>query len=166
MTEKVAMLKKINFKKVFIGLLISLVVCQFIRIDKSNLTVYNVLDIRTITKSPPEISAMLKASCYDCHSNEVVYPWYTNVAPVSWWIKNHVNEGVHHLNFSIWATYKSRRMDKKLKECVEMIEEGEMPMTSYTIMHEDAKLSESQKNTLIAWFNSLRTHESDKPKEK
>ncbi len=160
------MLKKLPFKQIGLGLLMILIICQFFRIDKTNLTVHNVLDIASITKATPEIMAMLKTACYDCHSNEVVYPWYTNIAPVSWWIKNHVNEGCHHLNFSLWGTYKSRRMDKKLKECAEMIEEGEMPMTSYTLMHGEAKLSKEQKEKLIAWFTSLRTYEADKPKEK
>jgi hypothetical protein len=160
------MLKKIKLKKVLILLLIVFVVMQFFRIDKGNMKVYNVLDFVEITKASPEIRSILKTSCYDCHSNEVVYPWYTNIAPLSWWIKQHINEGSRHLNFSIWGMYKSRRMDKKLKECVEMIEEGEMPMTSYTLIHSTAKLSDQQKAILIAWFNSLRTGESDKPRNK
>ena len=159
------MKKKINFKNIGISLIVILVIIQFIRIDKTNSPIYPSIDFITITKANLEIASILKTSCYDCHSNEVIYPWYTNIAPVSWWIKNHVNEGTHHLNFSYWATYNSRRMDKKLRECVEMINEDEMPMYSYTLMHKTASLSKEQKTLLINWFNSLRTHESDKPKK-
>jgi len=159
------MLKKITLKKIGIALLSLLIIFQFFRINKTNPAVDKFQDFIIITKAPPEIAAMLRVSCYDCHSNEVTYPWYTNIAPFSWWIKQHVNEGSRHLNFSVWGTYKSRKADKKLKECVENIEEGEMPMTSYTLMHSNARLSSEQKATLEAWFNSLRTHESDKPKK-
>lgn len=160
-------MKKIKLTKKNIGITLIgiLIFIQIIRIDKTNLKVYPPLDFISITKPNNEITSLLKNACYDCHSNEVKYPWYTNIAPVSWWIKHHINEGSHHLNFSIWGTYKSRRMDHKLKECIEMIEEGEMPMYSYTIMHSESKLSKAQQELLINWFKSLRTFESDKPKK-
>ncbi len=159
------MKKKFTLKNIGIALIVILVVSQFIRIDKTNPPSEAANDFITITKPSEEIAGILKASCYDCHSHQTVYPWYTNIAPVSWWIKNHVNEGSHHLNFSLWGTYKSRRMDHKLEECVEMVEEGEMPMSSYTLIHGNAKLSKEQQTALVSWFNSLRTHESDKPEE-
>ena len=139
-------------------------IAQFIRIDKSNKDSRPEEDILFMTQPGAEISNILRESCYDCHSNEVIYPWYTNIAPVSWWIKHHVNEGTHHLNFSEWRNYTSRKADHKLEECVEMIEEDEMPMGSYTLMHGNAILSKQQRALLIEWFSSLRTYESEQVK--
>lgn len=158
------MKKHFTFKKISLVIIVLLVIAQFFRIDKSTKAHDAGKDFISMTIAPDEIAIMLKTSCYDCHSNQPVYPWYTNIAPVSWWIKHHINEGSHHLNFSEWGTYSSRKQDHKLEECVEMVEENEMPMSSYTLMHGNAKLSEQQKKQLTDWFNSLRTHESDKPK--
>ena len=95
---------------------------------------------------------MLKETCYDCHSNETKYPWYSNIAPISWLVADHRNEARHHLNFSIWGDYSQKRKDHKLEECIEMVQEGEMPMDSYTWFHPEAKLTEDQKQYLLEWF--------------
>lgn len=158
-------MKKLSFKKIGLALLIIFVVMQFFRIDKTNPPLDPANDFISVTKPSAEIAAILKTSCYDCHSNEVNYPWYTNIAPFSWWIKHHVNEGNDELNFSEWGTFKPRRMDHKLKEGIELLEEDEMPLASYTWMHGDAKLSADQKQKLVEFFKSLRTGESDKPRE-
>ncbi|MDO9000908.1 MAG: heme-binding domain-containing protein [Bacteroidota bacterium] len=150
------MLKKITLKKIVIALIFLLVIFQFFRIDKSTKPIDLKLDFISITNASPEISGILKTSCYDCHSNQPSYPWYTNIAPISWWIKHHINEGSHHLNFSEWESYSLKRKNHKLEECVEMVEEDEMPMTSYTIMHGNAKLNASQKQLLLSWFKSLK----------
>lgn len=159
------MLRKLNFKKIAFGLITLLIIMQLFRIDKSQKTSDSNHDFAIVLQANPEISQLLKNSCYDCHSNQVNYPWYTNIAPISWWIKHHINEGSHHLNFSEWGTYSLRKADHKLEECVEMIESGEMPMESYLWMHSNAKLSKEQQQLLIDFFNSKRNHESDKPKE-
>lgn len=145
--------KKCIFQIVF-GVLI---IIQFFRIDKTIKPINTKTDYISVAQTNPEISTILKNACYDCHSNQPTYPWYTNIAPVSWWIKNHVNEGSHHLNFSEWETYTSKRKDHKLEECIEMIEEGEMPMNSYTWMHGEAKLTNAQRTLLIDWFKADRT---------
>lgn len=130
---------------------------QFIRISKVNPEIITENDFLVSVNASPEISSLIKTSCYDCHSNETTYPWYTNIAPVSWWIKHHINEGREELNFSEWSTFKEKRKNHKLEECVEMIEENEMPMSSYTLLHKNAALSEEQKQKLILFFQSLRT---------
>lgn len=150
------MLKKITIKKIVIVIIGLLLIFQLFRIDKTTKPVDTTTDFISVTQSRPEVASILKTSCYDCHSNQPVYPWYTNIAPLSWWIKNHINEGSEHLNFSEWGTYKLKRKDHKLEECVEMIEEGEMPMTSYTLIHGNAKLNDTQKTLLINWFKDLR----------
>lgn len=148
-----------------LALLVVFVLIQFLRIDKTNPPVQPDADFITRTHAVAGIAHVLKTSCYDCHSNETAYPWYTNVAPVSWWLKNHISEARQHLNFSEWGTYSSRKADHKLKECVDMTLEGEMPLSSYTWMHRDALLSEEQKQALVIFFESQRTYESDKEKE-
>ena len=144
--------KKCIFQIVF-GVLI---IIQFFRIDKTIKPINTKTDYISVAQTNPEISTILKNACYDCHSNQPTYPWYTNIAPVSWWIKNHINEGSRHLNFSEWETYTSKRKDHKLEECIEMIEEGEMPMNSYTWMHGEAKLTNAQRTLLIDWFKAER----------
>jgi len=149
-------LKKITKKRVALAILFLLIIFQFFRIDKTTKPVDINADIISVTHADAEVTAILKVSCYDCHSNQPSYPWYTNVAPVSWWIKHHINEGSHHLNFSEWGNYSQKKKDHKLDECIEMVEADDMPMSSYTLMHKDATLSELQKKKLIDWFTSIK----------
>jgi len=143
-------------KKIVIGFAVLFVLIQFIRIDKTNPPVDLQEDYIVVTNAPEEIADMLKSSCYDCHSNESKYPWYSNVAPVSWWLKDHINEGRDELNFSKWGSYETKRKRHKMEESIEMIEEGEMPLPPYTITHSDAKLSELQKQKLVDWFTYIK----------
>jgi hypothetical protein len=154
--------KSFSLKKIMLVLMIIIVLIQFIRIDKTNPSLTEETDFVNVKHPPEGIANLIKVSCYDCHSNETIYPWYTNIAPVSWWIKDHINEARHHLNFSEWGTYSSKKADHKLKECVEMVQEGEMPLYSYTLMHSNSSLNEDQKHALSVWFESLRTYESEK----
>lgn len=151
------MKKKLTLKNIAIFLVFLFLVIQSIRIDKTTESVNPTTDFITLTSANAEVANTLKIACYDCHSNQPTYPWYTNIAPVSWWIKHHINEGSQHLNFSIWGTYSEKRKNHKLEECIEMIEEGEMPMDSYTWMHSEAKLSNTQKQLLIDWFKAERS---------
>ncbi|MCB0689052.1 MAG: heme-binding domain-containing protein [Saprospiraceae bacterium] len=139
-------------KKVLVGLLIVLILIQFIRIDKANPSADPAQDIITILQPPEELADLMKVSCYDCHSYHTSYPWYTNIAPFSFWIKQHINEGRHHLNFSEWGTYTDKRAHHKLEECYEEVLEGHMPLPSYTWMHADAKLSDEERKALAGWF--------------
>lgn len=151
------MKKYFTIKNIAIFLVFLFLTIQSIRIDKTTVPVNPETDFIALTSANAEIAGMLKTACYDCHSNQPTYPWYTNIAPVSWWIKHHINEGSQHLNFSIWGTYKEKRKNHKLNECVEMIEEGEMPMSSYTIMHGEAKLTDAQKLQLVEFFKAQKT---------
>ena len=145
---------KLSLKRIGIAFIVVFIVIQVFRINKTITPVNEQTDFMAVTQTNPEVATILKNACYDCHSNQPTYPWYMSVAPVSWWIKNHINEGSKHLNFSIWQTYTVKRKDHKLEECVEMIEEGEMPMNSYTWMHPEAKLTDAQKQLLIDWFKA------------
>jgi len=143
-------------KKIGLILLGVFVVMQFFRITKTNVPVVASNDFIEITNPSPEVKEILKSACYDCHSNESRYPWYSEVAPVSWWLQHHIDEGKEHLNFSIWGTYSEKRADHKLEECAEEVEEGEMPLNSYTWTHSDARLTAEQKELMEDFFNSLR----------
>ncbi len=142
-------------KKLIISLLVIIVLIQFVRVDKTNPPVDATQDFITVTQAPIEIASLLKTACYDCHSNETTYPWYFNVAPFSWWAKDHVNDGRKHLNFSVWSTYKKERQLHKLDELYTEVEEGEMPLTSYTLMHGAAKLTPEQTKILTDWLKTV-----------
>ncbi|UTW66970.1 heme-binding domain-containing protein [bacterium SCSIO 12643] len=143
-------------KRILLGLVILFLGMQLFRIDMENPTVNYEHDFISMMNPPAEVEAILRTSCYDCHSNETNYPWYSNVAPVSWWVEHHIEEGREELNFSEWGTYDAERKDHKLEECAEEVEEGEMPLQPYTITHGDAKLTDEQKELLEEWFNSVR----------
>ncbi|MBJ2172940.1 heme-binding domain-containing protein [Aureibaculum sp. A20] len=143
-------------KKIVIGLLLVIVAIQFYRPEKNISIETPDTDFLVVNGTDANLAATIKASCYDCHSNNTAYPWYAEVAPVSWWVANHVNDGKKHFNFSIWDTYSDKKKDHKLEENIEMIEEKEMPLESYLPMHPEAKLSEEQQKELIAYFKEVK----------
>ncbi len=143
-------------KRILLGIVIVFLGMQLFRIDMKNPSVNYQDDFITMMNPPAEVETILRTSCYDCHSNETSYPWYSNVAPVSWWVEHHIEEGREELNFSEWGTYDAERKDHKLEECAEEVEEGEMPLQPYTITHDEAKLTGAQKELMEEWFNSVR----------
>jgi hypothetical protein len=138
-------------KKIGLALAVVLVVIQFIPMIKNQGQEWGSTDITTVVNTPEAIKQILHTSCNDCHSNSTVYPWYTKVQPFGFWINHHVEDGVRHLNFSEFAKYTSKRKMHKLDEVVEMLEEHEMPLTSYTIIHKNAVLTSQQTADLITW---------------
>ncbi len=142
-------------RKILIVLLVVLVLIQFIRPEK-NQSGDNSRSITTAYAVPDTIQAILQTSCYDCHSNYTTYPWYDRIQPVAWWLARHIDEGKEHLNFSEFAAYSPKKQAHKLEETAEMIEEGEMPLNSYTWIHTDAKLSKEQAGMLTNWAKSLQ----------
>lgn len=111
-------------------------------------------DISKVYPIPADVQKLLKVACNDCHSNNTQYPWYTNIQPVGWWMAHHVNEGKEELNFNEYASYSPKRQRNKLKRIREEVEEDEMPLGSYTIIHRDARLTAQQKDLLIKWIDS------------
>lgn len=145
-----------NLKNILLGLAGVFVIMQFFQINKTNPPVRQEQDFITLSQPPEKIEQILRTACYDCHSHETSYPWYTNVAPISWWIRHHIDEGREHLDFSVWAEYDAEKQDHKLEECVEEVEQGKMPLSSYTIVHRKAELSETERRELAEWFSSIR----------
>jgi hypothetical protein len=137
---------------VLLGLLGVFVLVQFIPVDRSTPEMMPGQDFLTVVNAPAEMATLIKDACYDCHSYQTEYPWYSKVAPVSFWIQQHINEGREHLNFAIWSTYPAERAAHKLEECWEEVEEGHMPLPSFTWLHPEGRLSEGQQSALAQWF--------------
>lgn len=109
-------------------------------------------DFLAVANPPETVKINIKNSCYDCHSNQTVYPWYNNVAPVSWLISRDIKEGRKELNFSEWAQYSEKRKAKKLDETIEQIEKNKMPLWFYKPLHPLSSLNEQQKDEIIKWL--------------
>lgn len=139
-------------KKIFIGLIVLLVIAQFFRIDKTNPPVVAANDILNSSSAPDNIKSMMKAACYDCHSNETKYPWYMDIAPISWWTKGHVNNARGSLNYSEWTGYSAEAKKHKLEESALKVRKKWMPISSYLIAHPEARISEEERETLAKWF--------------
>ena len=144
--------KMIRF--VLIVALIALVVIQFIRPDKNQGGYESVMAFENETKPSVEVAAILKNNCYDCHSNQTQYPWYAEIAPISYWLDEHIEHGTGHFNVSEWNTYSVKKKDHKLEELIEMVEAGEMPLDSYTWLH--GNLSEEETKLLLQWAGLAR----------
>lgn len=148
--------KKMNIvKKIMMGLLVALVAIQFIHPAKNINPEMSAQHIAKTYQVPDSVQHILEKACYDCHSNNTKYPWYNNIQPVAWWLNNHVQEGKEELNFSEFGTYPLKRQSGKLKKAAHEVEDGGMPMSSYTWIHKDAILTPAEKELFMAWANSL-----------
>lgn len=141
--------------KIIISLIVFLVAIQFIKIDRAVPEDFQDYDFMVYNNVSTEMSTLIKTSCYDCHSYETKYPWYSQIAPVSWYLKQHINEGREHLNFSDWKYLSEEKRAHKIEECIELINEEEMPLGSYLIIHKEAKLSGEQREKMVDFFKSI-----------
>jgi hypothetical protein len=107
---------------------------------------------------PNTIKNKLQVSCYDCHSNNTRYPWYNKIQPITWLLENHIKEGKAELNFSEWDLLSSRRKTSKLRSIIKQIEQNEMPLSSYTLMHRTALFSEAEKQGIIQYLTELKNN--------
>lgn len=142
-------------KKFVLFLVLLLIISQFFRPEKNISAVTPVTDFIENHRPPENIQVILKTACYDCHSNNTVYPWYAEVSPLSWWLANHIKEGKEELNFSSWQTYSDKKKNHKLEEMVELVEKKEMPLKPYTLVHSDANLTQGERDELANWIRSL-----------
>ena len=97
------------------------------------------------------VAEILDRACRDCHSNDTEWPWYSHVAPISWFVIDHVNHGRSHFNYSDWARYSPEEARNLLKDTCQLARESEMPLASYALMHRSAKLSPGDVETLCSW---------------
>jgi len=145
-------------KRILYILLTILLVAQFFRPDRSTPATDPATDMLVMTEAPDDIRTLVQGACYDCHSDQSTYPWYSYVTPVNFWLQDHINEGREKMNFSRWNKPAAR---EHAHECGEVIQEGEMPLDSYTWVHGDARLDASQRNTLASWFNANMPAEAE-----
>jgi hypothetical protein len=138
-------------KKVVYVLVVLMLAIQFFRPEKNISTGVSENHISKKYATPEEVKIILDKSCNDCHSNNTRYPWYANVQPVAWWLNDHVEEGKGEINFDEFLTYPAKKARHKMEEVNEMVKEGEMPLNSYTWVHKEAVLSESEKLAIANW---------------
>ena len=110
--------------------------------------------VRIDVDAPDEVETILRKACYDCHSNETRWPWYSRVAPISWWIADHVEHGRGDLNFSEWPALDFYAQELALEDIEQQITKGEMPLRSYTVLHPEARLTEDEREAILRWARS------------
>lgn len=152
-------------RKILLALLVVFLLMQFVRTTGNSGEANGANDISHVVKVPASVQQILAVSCYDCHSDHTDYPWYARIQPLGFWLEHHVNEGKRELNFSQFATYSLKRQKHKLKELKEQLEEGEMPLSSYTLIHKNAKLAADQIALLNAWVDSCQIQLGPLPAE-
>lgn len=138
-------------QKIILVLVVVFGLIQFIRPERNIETNPSRNDIFYKTDTPIAISTGVQQACYDCHSNNTVYPWYASVAPVSWMLANHVKEGKKHLNFSEWTIYSPEKRQKYLLEIVDVIENNDMPPKPYQMLHKEAMMAADVQALVVQW---------------
>ncbi len=143
-------------KIIALFLLVAFVGIQFFSTSRNQSDTIPRTDFMMVNDVPETIQKKLKVSCYDCHSNNTAYPWYNKVQPVAWLLEDHVKEGKTELNFNEWDSLSNRRKASKLKSIISQIENDEMPLASYTLIHRDAVFSETEKQDIIKFLTELK----------
>ena len=151
-------------KKTLLLLLLVFVIIQFFKPAKNISATASTANITDYYTTSDEVKTLLKDACYDCHSNNTEYPWYSNIQPLSWVLSNHVVKGKKKFNFDDFMNYSQKRKDHKLDELVDEIKEGEMPLKPYSLLHKEARLTDVQKQQIIDWANNVRTQIAQEPK--
>ena len=151
-------------KKIGLVLLIVLVIAQFFGPEKNSGDMASVAAFEAETNPPDNVKLILKNACYDCHSDFTRYPWYNSITPVNYWLAGHVKDGKKHFNVSKWEGNSIKRKDHKFEELIEEVEEGEMPLNSYTWTHGDAKLTDAEIKAVVDWAKQVRVMYGLQPK--
>ena len=131
---------------------------QVIPVERNVSTVPPGQSFQKTEKVPANVAAILKVSCYDCHSNNTRYPWYSELQPGAWFMARHIKKGKEELNFDEFNNYSKRRKKAKIKSIISQIEKDEMPLKSYRMMHGNARLSADEKKELLDFFNTINPH--------
>ena len=136
--------------------LAALVVIQFFPVDYNQSETIPQTDFMLVNNVPVTVKKSLQVSCYDCHSNNTQYPWYNKLQPVAWFLEGHIKEGKEELNFSDWDNLSDRRKTSKLRSIIKQIESDEMPLSSYTLIHKEARFSKEEKEEILNWVTQLK----------
>ncbi|XCF07338.1 heme-binding domain-containing protein [Tamlana crocina] len=143
-------------KKIVLALLILFVVAQFFGPEKNQGDLSSIEPFLAETNPPEDVKLILKETCYDCHSDYTRYPWYNNITPLNYWLNHHVEDGKKHFNVSNWEGNSLKRKDHKFEELIEMVEDKEMPLKSYTWTHGEANLTDAQIESVVNWAKMVR----------
>ncbi len=143
-------------KKILLILLIIFIAIQFIRSQKNIHPGPQPNDISTLYPVPANVDSILVVACKDCHTNNTRYPWYNKLQPVAWFLANHVKDGTRSFNLNEFATYPAWRRYDKISEVKKQIDKGDMPLSSYTLIHTDARLTDAQKNIVELWSEGIK----------
>ena len=139
-------------KKILLALLIVFIAIQFVQ-PAHNKTVQALpTDFAKTYEVPDKVKSVLQSACYDCHSTNTNYPWYSNIQPMAWMMATHITNGKEKLNFSDFGSNSTRKQISKLKEISNQIKDDEMPISSYKLMHKNARLSQNEKFLLMNWM--------------
>lgn len=151
-------------KKILLLLLIAFVIAQFFGPEKNQGDLASINAFLEETNPPENVKLILKETCYDCHSDFTRYPWYYSITPVNYWLEGHVKDGKKHFNVSNWEGNSVKRKDHKFEELIEMVENKDMPLKSYTWTHSEAKLTNEQIKSVVDWAKQVRTKYALMPK--
>ncbi|HWV70896.1 MAG TPA: heme-binding domain-containing protein [Pseudosphingobacterium sp.] len=142
-------------KKIILGLTIILIGIQFFQPLQNKSDEVTASHIEKVYAVPQNVKAVLVQSCYDCHSNNTHYPWYSRIQPGSWYMAQHIKKGKEELNFSNFGEYSPRKQRNKFRAMAGQVKDGEMPLSSYTLIHRNAVLSQEDKQVLVKWFGVM-----------
>ena len=148
-------MKKIIKKILFIGLIIFLLMQLYQRARNESFEQDITGNFTKVYNVPKNVEIILRTSCYDCHSNNTNYPWYSYIQPARFFMESHIATGKENLNFNEWGNYSSRKQNNKLERIAKQIESNEMPLSSYTLIHKNAILTASQKKKVLDWINKI-----------
>jgi hypothetical protein len=143
-------------KKILISVSVVLVLAQFFGPKKNDGDMATVAAFMTETNPPEDVKKILETTCFDCHSSKTSYPWYNAITPVNYYLEEHIKDGQKHLNFSKWNEYSLKKKAHKMDELYEEVEEGEMPLNSYTWLHADANLTTKQIAAVVTWGKKVQ----------
>jgi hypothetical protein len=149
-------MKKIIKKILFIGLIIFLLMQLYQPARNESFEQDITANFTKVYNVPKNVEIILRTSCYDCHSNNTNYPWYSYIQPARFFMESHIKEGKENLNFNEWGNYSNRKQNNKLDRIAKQIESNEMPLSSYTMIHKNATLSATQKKEIINWISQLK----------
>jgi len=144
-----------RFKKILLVLIVAFIAIQFVQPAHNKSEEVLPTDLANTLAVPNNIKIILQNACYDCHSNNTVYPWYSNIQPAAWLMARHIKNGKQKLDLSDFGSNTTRKQISKLKEMINQIKDDEMPIASYKMMHKDARLSKEQKKLVIGWISKV-----------
>lgn len=142
-------------KKIILGLAVILIGIQFFQPLRNQSDEVTATHIERVYNVPQNVKAILTQSCYDCHSNNTRYPWYSRIQPGAWYMARHIKKGKEELNFSTFGEYSARKQRNKFRAMAGQVKDGEMPLSSYTLIHRNAVLSQQDKQVLVNWFGTM-----------